>query len=191
MNYMYSLSLRLFSIFFLIGVTFGSSPAAAGDRIALDNDVHAAITLLKRTSPAARALAKRVRGALVFPNIVKAGFLVGVQYGNGALVRAKKGGGYYIANYYNITSASYGLQAGVQSFGYVVALMTDAAVEHVETSQGWELGVGPSIVIVDEGMAKTLTTETAKSDVYVFTFGQKGLMAGLGLQGTKITRLNR
>ena len=191
MNYMYSLSLRLFSIFFLIGVTFGSSPAAAGDRIALDNDVHAAITLLKRTSPAARALAKRVRGALVFPNIVKAGFLVGVQYGNGALVRAKKGGGYYIANYYNITSASYGLQAGVQSFGYVVALMTDAAVEHVETSQGWELGVGPSIVIVDEGMAKTLTTETLKSDIYVFTFGQKGLMAGLGLQGTKITRLNR
>ena len=191
MNYMYSLSLRLFSIFFLIGVTFGSSPAAAGDRIALDNDVHAAITLLKRTSPAARALAKRVRGALVFPNIVKAGFLVGVQYGNGALVRAKKGGGYYIANYYNITSASYGLQAGVQSFGYVVALMTDAAVEHVETSQGWELGVGPSIVIVDEGIAKTLTTETAKSDVYVFTFGQKGLMGGLGLQGTKITRLNR
>ena len=191
MNYMYSLSLRLFSIFFLIGVTFGSSPAAAGDRIALDNDVHAAITLLKRTSPAARALAKRVRGALVFPNIVKAGFLVGVQYGNGALVRAKKGGGYYIANYYNITSASYGLQAGAQSFGYVLALMTDAAVEHVETSAGWELGVGPSIVIVDEGMAKTLTTETAKSDVYVFTFGQKGLMGGAGLQGSKITRLNR
>jgi len=191
MNYMYSFSLRLFSLFLLIGVTFGSLPAAAGDRTALDNDVHAAITLLKKTSPAARVIAKRVRGALVFPNIVKAGFLVGIQYGNGALVRAKKGGGYYIANYYNITSASYGLQAGVQSFGYVVALMTDAAVEHVETSQGWELGVGPSIVIVDEGMAKTLTTETLKSDIYVFTFGQKGLMAGLGLQGTKITRLNR
>jgi len=188
---MYSLSLRLFSLFLLIGVTFGSLPAAAGDRTALDNDVHAAITLLKKTTPAARVLAKRARGALVFPNIVKAGFLLGVQYGNGALVRAKKGGGYYIANYYNITSASYGLQAGVQSFGYVVALMTDAAVEYVETSQGWELGVGPSIVIVDEGMAKTLTTETAKSDVYVFTFGQKGLMAGMGLQGTKITRLNR
>lgn len=185
------LSSRLFSLLLLIGVALGSLPAAAADRTALDNDVHAAIALLKKTSPAANKIASSVKGALVFPNIVKAGFLVGVQYGNGALVRRKQGGGYYIASYYNITSASYGYQAGVQSFGYVMALMTDAAVEHVETSRGWELGVGPSVVVVDAGMAKTLTTETAKSDVYAFTFGQKGLMAGLGLQGTKITRLNR
>jgi lipid-binding SYLF domain-containing protein len=191
MKYTYSLALKLFSLFVLIGMTFGSLPASAGNRIALDHDVHAAITLLKKTTPAARVLAKRVRGVLIFPNVVKAGFLVGVQYGDGALVRRKKGGGYYIASYYNISSASYGLQAGVQSFGYALALMTDAAVEHVETSDGWELGVGPSITIVDQGLAKTLTTETAKSDVYAFTFGQKGLMGGLGLQGTKITRLNR
>ena len=116
---------------------------------------------------------------------------MGIQYGNGALVRAKQGDGYYIASYYNIKSASYGLQAGVQSFGYVMALMTDAAVENVETSSGWELGFSPSIVVVDAGMARTLTTETAKSDVYAFTFGQRGLMAGMGLQGSKITRLNR
>ncbi len=191
MHHMYSWSSRLFSLLVLLGVTLGSMPAAAKDRTALDNDVHAAIALLLQTSPAAKKLAPGAKGALVFPNIVKAGFLVGVQYGNGALVRAKQGGGYYIASYYNITSASYGLQAGVQTFGYVLALMTDAAVEHVETSSGWELGVGPSIVIVDAGLAKTLTTETAKSDVYAFTFGQKGLMAGLGLQGSKITRMNR
>ncbi len=73
------------------------------------------------------------------------------------------------------------MQAGVQTFGYVMALMTDAAVENVESGQGWELGVGPSIVVVDSGLAKTLTTETTKSDVYAFTFGQKGLMAGTGL----------
>ena len=192
MNSIYSLSLRLFSLFVLIGLTFGSLPATAGNRTALDNDVHAAIKLLKETSPVAKKLGPRARGALVFPNIVKAGFLVGVQYGDGALVRAKKGGGYYIASYYNISSASYGFQAGAQSFGYVVVLMTDAAVEYVETSAGWELGMGPSIVIVDEGMAKTTTTESLlKSDVYAFTFGQKGLMGGMGLQGTKITRLNR
>ena len=191
MYYMYSLSARLFPLFLLIGLTFGSLSAAADDQTALDNDVHAAIALLPETSPAAKRLAPSVKGALVFPNIVKAGFLVGIQYGDGALVRAKQGGGYYIANYYNITSGSYGLQAGVQTFGYVLALMTDAAVEHVETSHGWEIGMGPSVVIVDAGMAKTLTTETAKSDVYAFTFGQEGLMAGLGLQGTKITRMNK
>ncbi len=191
MNLMYSSSSRLFALLLLMGAAFGSAPAAAQDRTALDNDVHAAIALLLKTTPAAKRLASRAKGALVFPNIVKAGFLVGVQYGNGALVRAKQGGGYYIAGYYNITSVSYGMQAGVQSFGYVMALMTDAAVENVETGPGWELGVGPSIVVVDAGLAKTLTTETAKSDVYAFTFGQKGLMGGLGLQGTKITRLNR
>ena len=182
---------RLLALCLLIGLSLGASPAAAQGRPALDQDVHAAIQLLLNTSPAAKRLAPGAKGALVFPNIVKAGFLVGVQYGNGALVRRKKGGGYYIASYYNITSASYGLQAGVQSFGYVMALMTDAAVQEVETSMGWELGVGPSIVIVDAGLAKTLTTETAKSDVYAFTFGQKGLMGGMGLQGTKITRLNK
>ena len=191
MNYLKPSTSRLCALLLLMGVTFGSAPAAAENRTALDNDVHAAIALLLETTPAAKRLASSAKGALVFPNIVKAGFLVGVQYGNGALVRAKQGGGYYIAGYYNITSLSYGMQAGVQSFGYVMALMTDAAVENVETGPGWELGVGPSIVIVDDGIAKTLTTETAKSDVYAFTFGQKGLMGGLGLQGTKITRLNR
>ena len=191
MTYIYSLSSRLFLLFLLVGVTLGSLPAAAQNRTALDNDVHAAIAQLLETSPAAKRLAPSAKGALVFPNIVKAGFIVGVQYGDGALVRAKQGGGYYIASYYNITSVSYGFQAGVQTFGYVLALMTDAAVENVETSQGWELGVGPSIVVVDSGLAKTLTTEKAKSDVYAFTFGQKGLMAGLGLQGTKVTRLRK
>ncbi len=182
---------RFLALFLVAGLCLGAPPATAQGRPALDRDVHAAIQLLLKTSPAAKRLASSARGALVFPNIVKAGFLVGIQYGNGALVRRKKSGGYYIASYYNLSSASYGLQAGVQSFGYVMALMTDAAVENVETGHGWELGVGPSIVIVDAGLAKTLTTETAKSDVYAFTFGQKGLMAGLGLQGTKITRLGR
>jgi len=175
----------------LFSFSFPSLTTGAENRTALDRDVHAAIAKLLETSPAAKRLAPSAKGALVFPNIVKAGFLVGFQYGQGALVRAKQGGGYYISSYYNITSASYGLQAGAQSFGYVMALMTDAAVEEAETSNGWELGVGPSIVLVDEGLAKTLSTETMKSDVYVFTFGQQGLMAGLGIQGTKVTKLNK
>ena len=191
MNYLLLFTSRLFSFVLVMGIFFGSISVFAENRTALDNDVHAAIDLLLKTSPAANRLASSAKGALVFPNITKAGFILGIQYGNGALVRRQEGGGYYIASYYSIKSASYGLQAGVQSFGYVMALMTDKAVQHVETSSGWELGVGPSIVIVDAGKARTLTTETAKSDVYAFTFGQKGLMAGMGLQGSKITRLNR
>jgi len=190
MNYMHLLSSRMLALFVIIGLTLGMASAASADRSALDNDVHAAIDLLLEKSPAAQELSKTAKGALVFPNVVKAGFLVGALYGNGALVRAKQGGGYYIASYYNLSAASYGFQAGVQSFGYVMALMTDAAVEHVETSAGWELGVGPSIVVLDAGTAKTFSTKTAKADIYAFTFGQKGLMAGMGIQGSKVTQLD-
>ena len=91
--------------------------------------------------------------------------------------------------YYNSLAASYGLQAGVQSFGYALFFMNKEALAYLDRSEGWEIGVGPSIVIVDAGAAKSLTTTTAKDDVYAFTFDQKGLMAGLGIQGSKITRI--
>ena len=88
-------------------------------------------------------------------------------------------------------AASCGLQAGVQSFGYALFFMTDSALDYLDRTSGWEIGVGPSVVIVDEGVAKSLTTTTAKSDIYAFFFDQKGLMAGIGLQGTKVTRINK
>jgi lipid-binding SYLF domain-containing protein len=81
------------------------------------------------------------------------------------------------------------LQAGVQSFGYALFFMDQDALNYLDNSSGWEIGVGPSIVIVDAGVAKTLTTTTAKDNVYAYIFNQKGLMAGLGLQGSKITRI--
>ena len=179
------------TVVLLIGTGFTATLAVADDKVALDNDIHSAIAVLRSTVPAAENLAPHVKGVLVFPNVVKAGFVFGIQYGDGALVKRKQGGGYYIDEYYSLSAVSYGLQAGLQSFGFALVLMSDAAVEHIETSRGWDLGVGPSIVIIDDGLAKTLTLETAKSDVYAFTFGQKGLMAGLGLQGSKISRLER
>ena len=189
MNYTILLPLRLLSVYLLLGATFSSSPALAEQPTALDNDVHAAIARLLETTPTAEVLVPNAKGVLVFPNIVKAGFIVGIQYGDGALVRAKQSGGFYIVEYYTISSAFLGMQAGMQSFGYAMVLMTDEAVERVETGDGWELGVGPSIVIVHAGIAKTLSTETVKSDVFAFTFSQEGLMAGMGIQGTKITRV--
>jgi lipid-binding SYLF domain-containing protein len=69
--------------------------------------------------------------------------------------------------------------------------MKDAALSYLDNSDGWDIGVGPSVVIVDEGVARTLTTTTGRSDVYAFIFNQKGLMAGLGLQGSKITKITK
>jgi len=173
----------------ILALIFTANPAVAENRTALGQDVHAAVTSLMGATPAAKELAGVAKGMLVFPNITKAGFIVGALYGNGALVHGNPKSGFYITDYYNIAAASYGLQVGIQSFGYILILMTDSAIKHVETSSGWEIGVGPSVVVVDAGMAKTLSTKTANSDIYAFTFGQKGMMAGLGLQGTKVSKL--
>ena len=151
----------------------------------LDDDAAAALRSLYEGSPAARVLGEKAAGILVFPNIVKAGFLFGAQFGEGTLFR----GGRKVANYRSV-AGSYGFQAGVQTFGYAMFLMTNAAVEYLDRSGGWEVGVGPSIVVVDVGVARDLTTTTIQSDVYAFVFDQKGLMAGIGIQGSKITRVN-
>ena len=159
--------------------------AMSADAAAIERDSQAALAKLYETTPAAKKLGEKAKAILVFPSILKAGLIIGGQGGNGALFESGKTVGFY-----NIAAASYGLQAGVQEFGYAMLLMTDAARKYLDTSEGWEVGVGPNIVVMDEGAAKSLTTTTAKDDVYAFIFGQKGLMAGIGIQGSKITRIN-
>jgi lipid-binding SYLF domain-containing protein len=157
----------------------------AASRAEIDRDANAALRQLYDSNPQALMLAERAKGILVFPAIVKGGFIIGGQLGDGTLRVGGK-----TAGYYRSVAVSYGLQAGVQSFGYVLFFMNDSALNYLSKSEGWEIGVGPSIVIVDAGVARSLTTTTLKDDIYAFIFSQKGLMAGLGLQGTKITRIN-
>lgn len=160
------------------------SPAFADSAAEIDRDVSAALNDLYASEPAAKELGDKSKAILVFPDVLKAGLIVGGQYGEGALRMGDKTIGYY-----NSVAASYGLQAGAQKFGYAMFLMTDSALQHLKESDGWEIGTGPSIVVVDKGAAGALTTTTLKDDIYAFFFDQKGLMAGLGLQGTKISRI--
>ncbi|MBP1748514.1 MAG: twin-arginine translocation pathway signal [Deltaproteobacteria bacterium] len=160
--------------------------AAAASAAEINQNAKTILEKLYAKTDSARALGQNAKAILVFPSITKAGFIVGGQYGEGVLLKEGKPAGYY-----NTVSASYGLQAGVQKFGYVLFFMTDAALRYLDRSDGWELGTGPSVVIVDTGTAKSLTTTTAKSDVYAFFFDQRGLMAGVGLQGTKITKIEK
>ena len=159
-----------------------SSTVSAQKAAELDKKVDAALAKLLAESEAAKNLSKVAKGILVFPTVKKAGFMIGGQRGEGALRVAGK-----TAGYYTTTAASFGLQAGGQKFSYAMFFMTDGALEYLKNSKGWEVGVGPSIVVVDEGAARALTTSTAKESIYVFFFGQKGLMAGLGIQGSKIS----
>ncbi len=159
--------------------------AWAGDPAALERDARAAYRTLLATVPAAKALSSGATAVLVFPKVTKAGLIVGGQYGDGVLFnKAGKAVGFY-----NTSGASYGLQVGAQQYGYAMFLMNDKAVAALDANDGFEVGVGPSVVVVDQGMAKSVTTTTAQDDIYAFIFGQKGLMAGIGVQGNKITRL--
>ena len=151
----------------------------------ISHDAYQALRALYAQQPKARDLGNRAKGILVFPKIYKGGFIVGGQTGDGALTVAGKTVGYY-----NLSAASFGLQAGGQRFSYALFLMTDAAISYLDKSDGWAIGSGPSVVVIDKGAASSFTTTTLTQDVYAFPFGQKGLMAGLGLEGSKITRIH-
>jgi lipid-binding SYLF domain-containing protein len=158
--------------------------ALAASASEINREVAAALQTLYQTTPGAKTLASQAKGILVFPKIVKAGLIIGGQYGDGALREKGKTVGYYRS-----VGGSFGLQAGAQSFAYALFFMDDASLRYLEESEGWEIGTGPSVVIVDKGIAKNLSSTTARKGVYAFIFGQKGLMAGMGIQGSKITRI--
>jgi lipid-binding SYLF domain-containing protein len=122
---------------------------------------------------------------MVFPRIYKAGFVVGAQTGDGVLFERGAPSAYY-----NISAASFGLQAGGQAFSYVLFFMSDGALRYVRKSAGWSLGTGPSVVLVKTGESADVNTATISQDVYAFPFHEEGLMAGIDIKGSKITRIH-
>jgi lipid-binding SYLF domain-containing protein len=152
----------------------------------LDRESAQALQSLYKSNPTAELIGKRAKAILVFPHITKAGLVFGGSYGEGVLMK-----GTTVSAYYNSVSASWGLQAGAESYGYVVFLMSQKAVHYLNETKGWEIGVGPTVVAVDEGVAKNLTSSTLKSDAYAFIFDQQGLMASLSIEGTKISHIKR
>ncbi len=162
----------------------GRANAATAEDI--NKDADQSLQMLYKTSPIAVALSKKARAVLVFPNIVKAGLVFGAAYGEGVLRRGPK-----IDGYYNSFTGSWGLQAGAQSYGYAVFLMSKKAESYIHRSSGWEIGVGPTVVVVNEGVAKNLSSSTLKDDAYAFIFDQQGLMIGVSIEGTKISEIKR
>ncbi len=158
--------------------------AEAASKADLTNDASAALDKLYASNPTAKLMGGRAKAILVFPGIVKAGLVFGGAYGEGVLFSGGK-----VERYYNSLSGSWGLQAGAQSYGYVVFLMSDKAVKYIHDSAGWEIGVGPTVVVVDDGVARNLSTSTLKDDAYAFIFDQQGLMAGVSIEGTKISKI--
>jgi len=163
----------------------GHARAAAATLADLNGQSAQALQMLYRSNPAAAAIAKKAAAILIFPSVVKAGFVFGAAYGEGELDMGGR-----VDGYYNSVTGSWGLQAGAQSYSYVVFLMNNRAISYIHRTKGLEIGVGPTVVIVNEGIARNISTSTLKDDAYAFIFDQQGLMAGLSIEGTKISRIS-
>ena len=168
----------------ILSLSSGVAVAAAAED--LDRDAAQALATLYKTHPTAEVVSKKARAILVFPKITKAGLVFGGSYGEGVLM---KGG--HVTDYFNSVSASWGWQAGAESYAYVVFLMSDKAVKYLSQTKGWEIGVGPHVVVVNEGAGKNFSTSTLKDDAYAYISDQQGLMASLSIEGTKISRIKR
>ena len=182
---LYLITLRTVALSLVTSLMISAPHVQAESAHEMQRSAREALQELYRTTPAAKAIGEKAAGILVFPEIIKGGFVVAAQYGNGVLF--KRG---TVAGYYNTSSASFGFQAGIQKFGYALFFMTEDDLKYLNTSQGWEIGALPSLTIVDTGVARSLSTTTLQKGMYAFFFSQKGLMGGLSLQGTKITRIH-
>jgi lipid-binding SYLF domain-containing protein len=184
--------MRTFSIELLLTALIFALPlsiprlASASSKGELNSQSSQALATLVATVPAAKEAKSKAVAVLVFPSITKAGLMVGGQYGEGVLYQGGKPVGYY-----STAGASYGLQIGAQKYGYAMFFMTDSALQSLNAADGFEVGVGPSVVVIDQGKGKSVTSKTLSAPIYAFIFSQKGLMAGLGLQGNKITKLEK
>jgi lipid-binding SYLF domain-containing protein len=159
--------------------------AHADKREQLAADGVRALHKLEATEPRSRFFARHAKAVLIFPSVLKAGFVFGGETGNGVLLVDGKPDGYY-----NLSGGSWGLQIGGQDFAYALFFMTDGSLAYLRKSDGFAAGTGPSIVVVNKGAAVAADSTTVTQDVYAFPFGAKGLMADLTLQGTKITRIH-
>lgn len=169
----------------LFALSLPAAPASAASAAVIDVEVDEAMNRF-RTIEGAPAYLAIAKGVLVFPKVYKAGFIVGGEYGEGAL---RVGG--RTVDYYSAAAGSLGLQIGAQAKTIVVLFIDEKALEKFRASEGWKVGVDGSVALVDIGAGKAADTQNIKDPVIGFVFGQKGLMFNLTLEGSKFTRLDK
>lgn len=162
------------------------TPAHAASRDEIDAGVREALGQLRAHSSAAHELQQKAAGVLVFPHVVKAGLGVGGEYGEGALLIK----GAPVA-YYSIASASVGLQAGAQTRSQVMLFMNEQVLDKFRKSRGWKAGVDGSVALANLGAGGSLDTKTVQQPIVGFVYSNKGLMANLSFEGSKITQIDR
>lgn len=170
---------------FMAGTGFAGGAAAASAQ-AIDIAVDASVAEFKKDVTGGAEFLDKAKGYLVFPKVTKAGLVVGGEYGEGALRVGGKS-----EDYYNIASASFGLQIGAQQYAIVMVFLEDDAMKKFRESKGWEAGVDGSVAIAKWGAGDDINTQNFKDPIVGFVFSNKGLMAGISIEGSKITKLDK
>ena len=178
----------LFPVVFMVflGAAGFAGNAAAASPTEIDIAADAAIEEFKKEVTGGPEFLDKAKGYLVFPKITKAGLIVGGEYGEGVLRIGGK-----TEDYYNIASASFGLQIGAQQYSIVMVFLEDDAMKKFRESKGWEAGVDGSVAIAKWGAGEDINTQNFKDPIVGFVFSNKGLMAGISIEGSKITKLEK
>lgn len=170
----------------LVLLLLGGSGAIAASKEVIDRQVENALQTFRQQSPAAAELMDKAEGVLVFPEVTKAGFGIGGEYGEGSLLID----GEPLA-YYSTAGASFGLQLGVQFKAQLILFMTEKSLYKFRRSKGWEVGVDGSVALAKVGAGGAIDTQAAQQPIIGFIFSNKGLMYNLTFEGSKMTRIER
>lgn len=162
----------------------GATSSPEQKKAEIDKGADATLAMLYSTVPGSQELARKARGILVFPKIYAAAFGLGGEYGEGAL---RIGG--RTVDYYSTAGASYGFQAGAQSKALVMMFMTQQALDKFRASEGWTAGADASVVVMKTGAQGTVDTTSVSADVHAFPLTNAGLMAGVSIDGNKVSKL--
>jgi lipid-binding SYLF domain-containing protein len=176
-------ALYLISFALIVAAPQSGKAASAAE---INDDVNATLRSFDKQNPSARELARKAAGFLVLPSVIKAGIGFGGEYGEGVLIVKGEPAGYY-----NLVSASFGFQLGVQSRSVIIMFMTEEALAGFRNAYGWKVGVDGSIAIVTLGAGGSIDTDTLTSPVIAFILDPQGLMYNLSLEGSKISRIRR
>jgi len=163
-----------------------TEPSLAATAKEIEVSVDVALDRFYKEVNGARDFAKHAKGLLILPGVIKGGFIIGGEYGEGALRIGGK-----TVDYYNIVAGSWGLQIGAQKKDIVIAFMTDEALKSFRAGEGWEAGVDGNVALLDVGAGERIDTTTLKDPIVGFVFGVKGLMADISLKGSKFTKLDK
>ncbi|WMD22928.1 YSC84-related protein [Achromobacter seleniivolatilans] len=162
-----------------------NSASATEKRQSMNSAANATLTKLYAASPQSKELVARAKGVLVFPDVLSGSFIVGAEHGNGVL----RVDGANTA-YYSTTAGSIGFQAGAQSKAMVLLFMTDDSLNKFRNSSGWTVGADATVAVVNIGANGRIDTNTAQQPIVGFVMNNGGLMAGVSLAGTKISKID-